>query len=170
MNMRWNLRSKIGVWQMPLFKFLHPERWRWNLCLDGMKGLKYRIPNFGPKMSRMLIMQMQENLVGKWNHKRQILLLGKHGRSQRKYASNPTEGEKHWKGEDKDPTPLEKQYSFTGGEITHYLLIKTMRPKLPVYQGNTKRRDIICLLKMTKLSITDYPSNIKRWYIICYRR
>jgi len=27
----WYLRSKIGVWQMPLFKFLRAETWRWNL-------------------------------------------------------------------------------------------------------------------------------------------
>jgi len=25
---QWCLRSKIGVWQMPLFKFLRPETWR----------------------------------------------------------------------------------------------------------------------------------------------
>jgi hypothetical protein len=52
MNVTWDLRSKIGVWQMPLFKFLHLEIWRWNLRLDKMKRLKYRIPNFRPKMPK----------------------------------------------------------------------------------------------------------------------
>jgi len=28
---QWCIRSKIGVWQMLLFKFLRPEIWRWNL-------------------------------------------------------------------------------------------------------------------------------------------
>ena len=42
-DMRWYLRSKIGVWQMPLFKFLQPEIWRLKIfVLIGWKRLKYQ--------------------------------------------------------------------------------------------------------------------------------
>ena len=43
---QWHLRSKIGVWQMPLFKFLRPEIWRWNLWFDESKRLKYKYTIF----------------------------------------------------------------------------------------------------------------------------
>jgi len=47
-------------WQMPLFKFLRPEIWRWNLWFDGSKRLKYRVHHFWPKMlwnaGEMLVM------------------------------------------------------------------------------------------------------------------
>jgi len=43
---QWHLRSKIGVWQMPLFKFLCPEIWRWNLWFDESKRLKYKYTIF----------------------------------------------------------------------------------------------------------------------------
>jgi len=46
----WSLRSKIGVWQMPLFKFLRPEIWRWNLLFDWSKRLKYKVHHFWPKV------------------------------------------------------------------------------------------------------------------------
>jgi len=47
---QWCLRSKIGVWQMPLFKFLRLKIWRWNLRLDWSKRLKYKVHHFWPKM------------------------------------------------------------------------------------------------------------------------
>jgi len=47
---QWYLRSKIGVWQMPLFKFLRPKIWRWNLWFDWSKRLKYEVHHFWPKM------------------------------------------------------------------------------------------------------------------------
>jgi len=43
---QWCLRSKIGVWQMPLFKFLRPEIWRLNLWFDESKRLKYQYTIF----------------------------------------------------------------------------------------------------------------------------
>jgi len=47
---QWYLRSKIGVWQMPLFKFLRPKIWRWILWFDWSKRLKYKVHHFWPKM------------------------------------------------------------------------------------------------------------------------
>jgi hypothetical protein len=56
---QWDLRSKIGVWQMPLFKFLRPETWRWNLWFDGTKRLKYKsTPIFDLRCCEMLMMQV----------------------------------------------------------------------------------------------------------------
>ena len=55
---QWYLRSKIGVWQMPLFKFLRPEIWRRNLWFDRSKKLKYKVHHFWPKMLWMLVMQL----------------------------------------------------------------------------------------------------------------
>jgi len=43
---QWHLRSKIGVWQMSLFKFLRLEIWRWNLWFDEPKRLKYKYTIF----------------------------------------------------------------------------------------------------------------------------
>ena len=43
---QWHLRSKIGVWQMPLFKFIRLEIWRWNLWFDVSKRLKYKYTIF----------------------------------------------------------------------------------------------------------------------------
>jgi len=39
-------RLKIGVWHMPLFKFLRTETWRWNLWFDRPKRLKYKVHQF----------------------------------------------------------------------------------------------------------------------------
>jgi hypothetical protein len=69
----------------------------------------------------------------------------KQWRSQWNDASDSTGGEKQWKGEENDPTPLGKQCSFTGEETAHchtseslprsiketwlYLSSKIMKPK-----------------------------------------
>jgi hypothetical protein len=142
--MKWDLRSKIGIWQMPLFKFLHPEIWRWNLHLDGMKRLKYRIPNFGPKMPIMLMMQMwmqDFKSCERWIYKRQTLLLGK---------TVTFIGEPHkwldWGRENNEKGRKMIQLHWWSkvvslGKRLHIICL--MRPELPVYQGNMKRWYII---------------------------
>jgi len=70
---QWCLRSKIGVWQMPLCKFLRPEIWSWNLWFDWSKRLKYKVHHFWPKMLWMLVMQLwmqdgKDILTGTRNH------------------------------------------------------------------------------------------------------
>jgi hypothetical protein len=75
-----------------------------------MKGLKYIIPNFGPKMPIMFMIQMwMQDYVscGKWRHKRQTTITGETNNVHRGKTQVIRLGEKkQWKGEEKDPTPL----------------------------------------------------------------
>ncbi|KAK2430311.1 hypothetical protein QL285_028658 [Trifolium repens] len=84
-----------------------------------MKGLKYRIPNFGPKMPRMLMMQMQDSESCEKVESQETIFFywEKQRRSQRNNRSDPT-WENNEKGEEKDPTPLGKQCSFTGERLS----------------------------------------------------
>ena len=46
---KWDLRSKIGVQQLPLFKFLLSGDMKIGIFISTrLKGLKYRIHNFWP--------------------------------------------------------------------------------------------------------------------------
>jgi len=60
---------------MPLFKFIRPEIWRWNLWFDGPKRLKYRVRYFDLRCYEMFMAQtrMQDDkgdLTGMRNNNR----------------------------------------------------------------------------------------------------
>jgi len=51
-RVKWvEIGPKNGVWQMPLFKFLRTETWKWNFWFDGPKRLKYRVRHFWPMLT-----------------------------------------------------------------------------------------------------------------------
>jgi hypothetical protein len=126
--MKWDLRSKIGVWQMPLFKFLHPKRWRlksssWREWRDlnteyTILDLRCReclwckcecetlnLVENGITRDKLLLPEKRVTFTGKW-HKWPVW-----ERENNKRVPESIE--------EKDPTPLGKQSSFTG-EKTAY--------------------------------------------------
>ena len=101
-QMKWDLRSKIGVWQMPLFKFLRLEIQRWNLWFDGLKRLKYRVHHFWPKML--------------WNACDAIMNAGR----QRWLDWNEKQRDTQVRLRKTDPTPLGDSIVSLGKMIVYY--------------------------------------------------
>jgi hypothetical protein len=100
------------------------RKMKMNLRLDGMKELKYIIPNFGPKMPRMLMIQMQmqdsESCGKVGSQESNFITMG--NKDVHRGMTQVTDWGKTMKGIGINPTPLVKQCSFTGEEIVYYIM------------------------------------------------
>jgi len=116
---QWCLRSKIGVWQMPIFKFIRPKIWRWNLWFDWSKRLKYEVHHFWPKM-----------LMNAWD-----AIMNARWRGQFDWDEKPWWDT--WIRSKRDPTPLGDSVVSLEKIVVYYCTDRCMKT-------NWKKKHVYC--------------------------